>query len=208
MSLCLISINPVASANPRSLASISGGQCCRCSHIRKCYLFVYGFVLSVCVCACVCVQGRQRVVRRDSVVKVELAELSAELDLDVLSRLGSLSRAFSHCPTQNPQPAATQVLALTHTHTGVHTHTFLLRSNFWKAQLVPFTKCVCKWIWLLQFSCKVVSKLLLVGAIFIYSVMFILCAPYHEGAVLGVAEVKCSQPCRSFNPRKWRNRCC
>uniref|UniRef100_A0A8C5BYZ3 Autophagy related 2A n=1 Tax=Gadus morhua TaxID=8049 RepID=A0A8C5BYZ3_GADMO len=48
-------------------------------------------------------KGRQRVVRRDSVVKVELAELSAELDLDVLSRLGSLSRAFSHCPTQNPQ---------------------------------------------------------------------------------------------------------
>ncbi|CAL8328091.1 unnamed protein product [Gadus morhua 'NCC'] len=56
-------------------------------------------------------KGRQRVVRRDSVVKVELAELSAELDLDVLSRLGSLSRAFSHCPTQNPQPAATQVLS-------------------------------------------------------------------------------------------------
>ncbi|KAG7276950.1 LOW QUALITY PROTEIN: hypothetical protein CRUP_010270 [Coryphaenoides rupestris] len=56
-------------------------------------------------------QGRQRVVRRDSVVKVELAELSAELDLDVLSRLGNLSRAFSHCPTQTPQPASTQTLS-------------------------------------------------------------------------------------------------
>ncbi|KAM6923372.1 autophagy-related protein 2 homolog A [Xenentodon cancila] len=45
-------------------------------------------------------KGKQRVVRRDSVVQVELAELSAELDLDILSRLGSLSKAFSHCPTQ------------------------------------------------------------------------------------------------------------
>uniref|UniRef100_A0A672GI32 Autophagy related 2A n=1 Tax=Salarias fasciatus TaxID=181472 RepID=A0A672GI32_SALFA len=45
-------------------------------------------------------KGKQRLVRRDSVVRVELAELSAELDLDILSRLGSLSRAFSHCPSQ------------------------------------------------------------------------------------------------------------
>uniref|UniRef100_A0A3Q1GLB6 Autophagy related 2A n=1 Tax=Acanthochromis polyacanthus TaxID=80966 RepID=A0A3Q1GLB6_9TELE len=45
-------------------------------------------------------KGKQRVVRRDSVVWVELAELCAELDLDILSRLGSLSRAFSHCPSQ------------------------------------------------------------------------------------------------------------
>uniref|UniRef100_A0A3B4YDD8 Autophagy related 2A n=1 Tax=Seriola lalandi dorsalis TaxID=1841481 RepID=A0A3B4YDD8_SERLL len=48
-------------------------------------------------------KGKQRVVRRDSVVRVELAELSAELDLDILSRLGSLSKAFSHCPTQTTQ---------------------------------------------------------------------------------------------------------
>uniref|UniRef100_A0A8C8INS2 Autophagy related 2A n=1 Tax=Oncorhynchus tshawytscha TaxID=74940 RepID=A0A8C8INS2_ONCTS len=45
-------------------------------------------------------KGRQRVLRRDSVVRVELGELSAELDLDILSRLESLSRACSHCPTQ------------------------------------------------------------------------------------------------------------
>ncbi|CAB1325069.1 unnamed protein product [Coregonus sp. 'balchen'] len=44
--------------------------------------------------------ARQRVVRRDSVVRVELGELSAELDLDILSRLEPLSRACSHCPTQ------------------------------------------------------------------------------------------------------------
>ncbi|RVE67358.1 hypothetical protein OJAV_G00102230 [Oryzias javanicus] len=47
-------------------------------------------------------KGKQRVVRRDSVVQVELAELSAELDLDILSRLGSLNRAFSYCSTQTP----------------------------------------------------------------------------------------------------------
>uniref|UniRef100_A0A8C8IND0 Autophagy related 2A n=1 Tax=Oncorhynchus tshawytscha TaxID=74940 RepID=A0A8C8IND0_ONCTS len=41
-------------------------------------------------------KGRQRVLRRDSVVRVELGELSAELDLDILSRLESLSRACSH----------------------------------------------------------------------------------------------------------------
>uniref|UniRef100_A0A3B4V0L1 Autophagy related 2A n=1 Tax=Seriola dumerili TaxID=41447 RepID=A0A3B4V0L1_SERDU len=53
-------------------------------------------------------KGKQRVVRRDSVVRVELAELSAELDLDILSRLGSLSKAFSHCPTQTAGPGLTQ----------------------------------------------------------------------------------------------------
>lgn len=53
-------------------------------------------------------RGKQRVVRRDSVVRVELAELRAELDLDVFSRLGNLSKAFSHCPSQNTQPGAVQ----------------------------------------------------------------------------------------------------
>uniref|UniRef100_A0A8C4NVQ3 Autophagy related 2A n=1 Tax=Dicentrarchus labrax TaxID=13489 RepID=A0A8C4NVQ3_DICLA len=52
---------------------------------------------------------RRRVVRRESVVRVELAELSTELDLDVLSRLGSLSKAFSHCPTQTAGPGFIQV---------------------------------------------------------------------------------------------------
>ncbi|MEQ2164583.1 hypothetical protein GOODEAATRI_008098 [Goodea atripinnis] len=55
-----------------------------------------------------CLEGKQRVVRRDSVVRVELAELSAELDLDILSRLGSLSRAFSNCPSQNSGPGPIQ----------------------------------------------------------------------------------------------------
>ncbi|XP_071783211.2 autophagy-related protein 2 homolog A [Centroberyx gerrardi] len=53
-------------------------------------------------------KGKQRVVRRDSVVRVELAELTAELDLDILSRLGSLSKAFSHCPTQTAGPGHTK----------------------------------------------------------------------------------------------------
>uniref|UniRef100_A0A3P8V0S0 Autophagy related 2A n=1 Tax=Cynoglossus semilaevis TaxID=244447 RepID=A0A3P8V0S0_CYNSE len=53
-------------------------------------------------------KGKQRVLRRDSVVRVELAELSAELDLDVISRLGNLSKAFSHCPSQTVGPGLTQ----------------------------------------------------------------------------------------------------
>lgn len=57
-----------------------------------------------------CWQGKQRVVHRDSVVQVELAELSAELDLDILSRLGSLNRAFSHCSTQTPTSGLMQVI--------------------------------------------------------------------------------------------------
>ncbi|XP_034739320.1 autophagy-related protein 2 homolog A isoform X2 [Etheostoma cragini] len=51
---------------------------------------------------------RKRVVRRDSVVWVELAELSAELDLDIISRLGNLRKAFSHCPTQTAGPGLMQ----------------------------------------------------------------------------------------------------
>ncbi|XP_014327053.1 autophagy-related protein 2 homolog A [Xiphophorus maculatus] len=53
-------------------------------------------------------KGKQRVLRRDSVIRVELAELSAELDLGILSRLESLSRAFSHCPSQNCGPGLIQ----------------------------------------------------------------------------------------------------
>uniref|UniRef100_A0A665XFI8 Autophagy related 2A n=1 Tax=Echeneis naucrates TaxID=173247 RepID=A0A665XFI8_ECHNA len=53
-------------------------------------------------------KGKQRVVRRDSVVRVELAELSAELDLDFISRLESLSKAFSYCPTQTVGPGPMQ----------------------------------------------------------------------------------------------------
>lgn len=65
--------------------------------------------LEVYVCMCMCYKGKQRVLRRDSVVRVELAELSAELDLDVISRLGNLSKAFSHCPSQTVGPGLTQV---------------------------------------------------------------------------------------------------
>lgn len=53
-------------------------------------------------------KGKQRVLRRDNVVRVELAELTTELDLDILSRLTSLSRAFSYCPSQSPCRGQTQ----------------------------------------------------------------------------------------------------
>lgn len=67
------------------------------------------FIQCVCVCLCVSLQGKLRVVRRESVVQVELAELSTELDLDILSRLGNLTKAFSHCSTQNAHPGPAQV---------------------------------------------------------------------------------------------------
>ncbi|KAJ0049937.1 hypothetical protein NL108_005250 [Boleophthalmus pectinirostris] len=53
-------------------------------------------------------KGKQRIFRKESVVRIELAELTAELDLDILSRLSNLSRAFSHCPSQSPSPGHTQ----------------------------------------------------------------------------------------------------
>lgn len=53
-------------------------------------------------------KGKQRVVRRDSVLRVELGELSAELDLDILSRLESLSKALSYCPTERGGSVHTQ----------------------------------------------------------------------------------------------------
>lgn len=59
-------------------------------------------------------KGKQRVVRRDIVVRLELAELSAELDLDILSRLARLSEAFSHCPTQTAASGLIQVATSLH----------------------------------------------------------------------------------------------
>ncbi|KAM6953685.1 autophagy-related protein 2 homolog A [Aplochiton taeniatus] len=56
-------------------------------------------------------KGKQRVVRRDSLLRVELGELSAEWDLDFLSRLGALSQAFSQCPVQTTGPVHTQMQA-------------------------------------------------------------------------------------------------
>ncbi|XP_061756190.1 autophagy-related protein 2 homolog A [Nerophis ophidion] len=49
-------------------------------------------------------KGKQRVVRRDSVLRVELEDVSAELDLDILSRMGNLSKAFSYVPAENVGP--------------------------------------------------------------------------------------------------------
>lgn len=53
-------------------------------------------------------KGKQRIVRKESGVRVQLAELTAELDLDIFSRLSNLSKAFSHCPSQSPHPGHTQ----------------------------------------------------------------------------------------------------
>lgn len=61
---------------------------------------------------CVPIVSRQRklrVMRRESVLRVELAELRTELDLDIFSRLQRLSKAFSHCPTQTTKPGLVQV---------------------------------------------------------------------------------------------------
>lgn len=59
-------------------------------------------------------QRKLRVVRRESVLRVELAELRTELDLDILSRLQRLSKAFSHCPTQTSKPGLVQVELQSH----------------------------------------------------------------------------------------------
>uniref|UniRef100_A0A1A8BFY2 Autophagy related 2A n=1 Tax=Nothobranchius kadleci TaxID=1051664 RepID=A0A1A8BFY2_NOTKA len=67
-------------------------------------------------------KGKRRVLRRDSVVRVELAELSAEMDLDILSRLGSLSRAFS------PGSSHSSGAGLTQTQSSELSSSFTLRS--------------------------------------------------------------------------------
>ncbi|KAM8848900.1 autophagy-related protein 2 homolog A [Synchiropus picturatus] len=54
-------------------------------------------------------KGKQRVVRKDTVVHVDLAELGAELDLDIISRLGNLSRAFSYSPPEPPRPRSAPI---------------------------------------------------------------------------------------------------
>uniref|UniRef100_A0A4W6EXS9 Autophagy related 2A n=1 Tax=Lates calcarifer TaxID=8187 RepID=A0A4W6EXS9_LATCA len=86
-------------------------------------------------------KGKQRVVRRDSVVRVELAELSAELDLDIISRLGSLSKAFSHCPTQTAGPGLiqTQSTELCSSFTLLSPHA-ILRLRFPIPDLRPLPK--------------------------------------------------------------------
>ncbi|KAF4091423.1 hypothetical protein AMELA_G00036730 [Ameiurus melas] len=52
--------------------------------------------------------SKQRVVRRDSSLHVELGELTTEVDLDILGRLDSIIQALSHCPSPPEKPANTQ----------------------------------------------------------------------------------------------------
>ncbi|XP_068444905.1 autophagy-related protein 2 homolog A isoform X2 [Clinocottus analis] len=86
-------------------------------------------------------KGKQRVVRRDSVVRVELAELSAELDLDILSRLSNLNKAFSHCPTHTAGPGLmqTQSIELCSSFTLLSPHA-ILRLRFPIPDLRPLPK--------------------------------------------------------------------
>lgn len=62
--------------------------------------------------ACAVLQSgsKQRIVRRDSSLHVELGELTTEVDLDIVGRLESIIQALSHCPSQPKKPANTQVL--------------------------------------------------------------------------------------------------
>lgn len=57
--------------------------------------------------------SKQRVVRRDSSLHVELGELTTEVDLDIISRLESIIQALSHNPSQLNKPTNTQVLPWT-----------------------------------------------------------------------------------------------
>uniref|UniRef100_A0AAX7VBC1 Autophagy related 2A n=1 Tax=Astatotilapia calliptera TaxID=8154 RepID=A0AAX7VBC1_ASTCA len=83
--------------------------------------------------------GKQQVLRRSSVVRVELAELSAELDLDILSRLESLSKAFSYCPNQTPGPGLTHSTELSSSFTLLSPHA-VLRLRFPIPDLQPLPK--------------------------------------------------------------------
>ncbi|KAB5571342.1 hypothetical protein PHYPO_G00223950 [Pangasianodon hypophthalmus] len=56
--------------------------------------------------------SKQRVVRRDSSLRVELGELNTEVDLDIVGRLDSIIQALSHCPSQPKKPANTQTQLL------------------------------------------------------------------------------------------------
>ncbi|KAF7707420.1 autophagy-related protein 2 homolog A [Silurus meridionalis] len=52
--------------------------------------------------------SKQRVMRRESSLRVELGELTTEIDLDILGRLDNIIHALSHCPTQPNKPANTK----------------------------------------------------------------------------------------------------
>uniref|UniRef100_A0A669CNR2 Autophagy related 2A n=1 Tax=Oreochromis niloticus TaxID=8128 RepID=A0A669CNR2_ORENI len=83
--------------------------------------------------------SKHTVLRRSSVVRVELAELSAELDLDILSRLRSLSKAFSYCPNQTPGPGLTHSTELSSSFTLLSPHA-VLRLRFPIPDLRPLPK--------------------------------------------------------------------
>lgn len=68
-------------------------------------LLLYSYLCVFCVSQ----QRKLRVVRQESVLRVELAELRTELDLDIFSRLQRLSKAFKHCPTQTAKPGLVPV---------------------------------------------------------------------------------------------------
>lgn len=79
-------------------------------------LLLYAYLWVFCVSR----QRKLRVVRRESVLRVELAELRTELDLDMFGRLQNLSKAFSHCPTQTAKSGLVPVgleLCSSHNHT-------------------------------------------------------------------------------------------
>ncbi|XP_054648110.1 autophagy-related protein 2 homolog A isoform X2 [Dunckerocampus dactyliophorus] len=87
-------------------------------------------------------KGKQRVVRRESVVRVELEDLSAELDLDVLGRLGNLSKAFSRIPAENvgPDNLQTQSTELCSSFSLLAPHA-VLRLRFPVPDLRPLSEC-------------------------------------------------------------------
>lgn len=110
-------------------------------HVKNhCYIVTDKHInLSHNMCVwCVCRQGKQRVVRRDSVVRVELAELSAELDLDILTRLGNLSKAFAHCPTDTAAPGLMQV--------GPYMHLFQHKEKYLLKRRALKNTVISNWI--------------------------------------------------------------
>ncbi|XP_048883412.1 autophagy-related protein 2 homolog A isoform X3 [Brienomyrus brachyistius] len=68
---------------------------------------------------------KQKQLRRDSTVRVDLAELTAELDLDVLNRLETLSRALSYTPSQPQMPPQMQTCELHSSLTVLSPHAVL-----------------------------------------------------------------------------------
>ncbi|XP_060783916.1 autophagy-related protein 2 homolog A [Neoarius graeffei] len=52
--------------------------------------------------------SKQRVLRRDSSLRIELDKLTTEIDLDILGRMDGIIQALSHCPSQPTKPTNTQ----------------------------------------------------------------------------------------------------